>query len=675
MDIEIQEKSILELFSGDLYWFNIPSYQRAYVWTEENVLELLDDIIYAFENNSSEKYFMGSLVLQKKSGFDYDVLDGQQRLTTICILLAVLRDNIKDFNLIYNLSQSLYKAGDKSLNRANKNRLQFEIRGEVQEFFSNHIAREKSTSKIDEVVSQNISIKNMTNTVKIIKKFIEEYFSDEINMEDLTDTTLNKFIGFIRQNLIFAYVCSDTREQAFRLFTILNNRGIPLTTADILKSLNLDKISDESQRNEYAKKWEELEQKYGERFDRFLNFIRTMKLKEKARKNLLEEFEEKIYKKGTMIYGKESIDYFRTTSDNYDKLITFDINLKELDNHYKNLVTIMKTGFNSEDWIPPLLYFYERFNTQDLGKFVVLLDNKFMGDWVNRETPTKRLENMNKILKAIELAETSKEVVENRELFEFDRDRFFNEINGNIYGQRYCKYLLLKIENYKMASDMVFISNYKNISVEHILPQSPKKDSLWRKEFTDDEREYWTNKLANLMLITRRKNSQLSNSEFEEKKERYSKENLTIFPSNNYIYLNTEKWNVLELEKRQGDINRIFGSQDIPESCIKNIFTKEKNQADFETLISTDIREGYIQEPNTKKKDTQKDRVVNHILNGEIKLCDDCLSEELGITPRQTIYQIVSSLKADERFNREKTICDRCSGNKLVLIKKIRDLR
>ena len=53
MDIEIQEKSILELFSGDLYWFNIPSYQRAYVWTEENVLELLDDIIYAFENNSS----------------------------------------------------------------------------------------------------------------------------------------------------------------------------------------------------------------------------------------------------------------------------------------------------------------------------------------------------------------------------------------------------------------------------------------------------------------------------------------------------------------------------------------------------------------------------------------------------------------------------------------------
>lgn len=668
MNIEVNEKAIRTLFSDD-FWFNIPSYQRPYVWGKDNITDLLDDIVYAFKYNSHDKYFLGSLVLQEKNKYEYDILDGQQRLTTLCIFMAVLRDLAKDDSLKEALQSLLFVKGNKFKGIKDKARLSFEIRKEVEDFFQECVIKENGTNNIDEFMKVNnhlfndISIKNMYQAIFTIREFMENNeYSIEFEQED--------FFNFIYENLIFAYVCSDTREQAFRLFTILNNRGIPLTTADILKSLNLDKISDESQRNEYAKKWEELEQKYGERFDRFLNFIRTMKLKEKARKNLLEEFEEKIYKKGTMIYGKESVDYFRTTSDNYDKLITFDINLKELDNHYKNLVTIMKTGFNSEDWIPPLLYFYERFNTQNLGKFIVLLDNKFMGDWVNRETPTKRLENMNKILKAIELAETSKEVVENRELFEFDRDRFFNEINGNIYGQRYCKYLLLKIENYKIASDMVFISNYKNISVEHILPQSPKNDSLWRKEFTDDEREYWTNKLANLMLITRRKNSQLSNSEFEEKKERYSKENLTIFPSNNYIYLNTEKWNVSELEKRQGDINRIFGSQNISEACVKNTVTKEKSQADFETLISTNIREGYTQEQNTKKKDTQKDRVVNHILNSEIKLCDDCLSEELGITPRQTIYQIASSLKADGRFSREKTSCDRCSGNKLVLMKK-----
>lgn len=668
MNIEVNEKAIRTLFSDD-FWFNIPSYQRPYVWGKDNITDLLDDIVYAFKYNTQDKYFLGSLVLQEKNKYEYDILDGQQRLTTLCIFMAVLRDLAKDDSLKEALQSLLFVKGNKFKGIKDKARLTFEIRSEVEEFFQECIIKENGTNNIDEFMKANnillndISIKNMYKAISTIREFIENNEYDiEFEQED--------FFNFIYENLIFAYVCSDTREQAFRLFTILNNRGIPLTTADILKSLNLDKISDEAQRNEYAKKWEELEQKYGERFDRFLNFIRTMKLKEKARKNLLEEFEEKIYKKGMMTYGKESIDYFRTTSDNYDKLITFDINLKELDNHYKNLVTIMKTGFNSEDWIPPLLYFYEKFNTQDLGKFIVLLDNKFMGDWINRETPTKRLENMNKILKAIELAKNSNEVVENQELFEFDRGRFFSEINGDIYGQRYCKYLLLKVENYKMASDMVFISNYKNISVEHILPQSPKAESLWRKEFTDDEREYWTNKLANLMLITRRKNSQLSNSEFKEKKERYSKENLTIFPSNNYIYLNTEKWSVSELKKRQVEINRIFGSQDTPEPYIKNTVIEEKSQADSEAIISEEKIENYPQEQDTKKKDTQKDRVINRILNSEIKLCDDCLSEELGITPRQTIYQIASSLKTDERFSREKTICDRCSGNKLVLMKK-----
>lgn len=668
MNIEVNEKAIRTLFSDD-FWFNIPSYQRPYVWGKDNITDLLDDIVYAFKYNTQDKYFLGSLVLQEKTKYEYDILDGQQRLTTLCIFMAVLRDLAKDDSLKEALQSLLFVKGNKFKGIKDKARLTFEIRSEVEQFFQDCIIKENGTNNIDEFMKVNnillndISIKNMYKAISTIREFIENNEYD-INFEQ------EDFFNFIYENLIFAYVCSDTREQAFRLFTILNNRGIPLTTADILKSLNLDKISDEAQRNEYAKKWEELEQKYGERFDRFLNFIRTMKLKEKARKNLLEEFEEKIYKKGMMTYGKESIDYFRTTSDNYDKLITFDINLKELDNHYKNLVTIMKTGFNSEDWIPPLLYFYEKFNTQDLGKVIVLLDNKFMGDWINRETPTKRLENMNKILKAIELAKNSNEVVENQELFEFDRERFFSEINGDIYGQRYCKYLLLKVENYKMASDMVFISNYKNISVEHILPQSPKAESLWRKEFTDDEREYWTNKLANLMLITRRKNSQLSNSEFKEKKERYSKENLTIFPSNNYIYLNTEKWSVSELEKRQVEINRIFGSQDVPEVYIKNTVIEEKNQADSEAIILEEKIENYPQEQDTKKKDTQKDRVINHILNSEIKLCDDCLSEELGITPRQTIYQIASSLKTDERFSREKTICDRCSGNKLVLMKK-----
>ena len=553
MSIKVEEKKIIVLFRD--FWFNIPSYQRPYVWGEDNINELLDDILYAFENDSQDTYFMGALVLQNKENDEYDILDGQQRLTTLALLLATIRDNIKVEKTKKVLQDHLFQEDDETADIPSRNRFTFNIRNEVQRFFEEYIIKENGTFNIekaleDEQFKNNISIKNMVAVVQVIRKRLEEIFGEQLSLENISGTSLLEFIKFIRNKLIFAYICSDTREQAFRLFTILNNRGIPLTTADILKSLNLDKVQDEIKRNEYAKKWEELEEQYGDKFDRFLNFIRTIKLKEKARKNLLEEFEEKIYGK-VMNYGKESIDYILKTSENYDKLINL---TADFNNEYKNLINIMKVGFNSEDWIPPLLYYYEKFNTQGLVKFLKLLDNKFMGDWINRETPTKRLENMNKILKAIEIGENYNDILNNKNLFSFDINNFKNIINGNIYGERYCKYLLLKIEYLSLDSEVAYIGNYKNISIEHVLPQNPKEDSEWRAKFSNEDREEWTNKLGNLILLTKRKNSKLSNLEFKDKKKKYIADKMLLFPSVFEVYSNGEDWNIDILKTRQNRI-------------------------------------------------------------------------------------------------------------------------
>lgn len=553
MSIKVEEKKIIVLFRD--FWFNVPSYQRPYVWGEDNINELLDDILYAFENDSQDTYFMGALVLQNKENDEYDILDGQQRLTTLALLLATIRDNIKVEKTKKVLQEHLFQEDDETADIPSRNRFTFNIRNEVQSFFEEYIIKENGTFNIekaldDEKFKNNISIKNMVAVVQIIRKRLEEIFDEQLSLENISGTSLLEFIKFIRNKLIFAYICSDTREQAFRLFTILNNRGIPLTTADILKSLNLDKVQDEIKRNEYAKKWEELEEQYGDKFDRFLNFIRTIKLKEKARKNLLEEFEEKIYGK-VMNYGKESIDYILKTSENYDKLINL---TADFNNEYKNLINVMKVGFNSEDWIPPLLYYYEKFNTQGLVKFLKLLDNKFMGDWINRETPTKRLENMNKILKAIEIGENYNDILNNKNLFSFDINNFKNIINGNIYGERYCKYLLLKIEYLSLDSEVAYIGNYKNISIEHVLPQNPKEDSEWRAKFSNEDREEWTNKLGNLILLTKRKNSKLSNSDFEYKKKKYVADKMLLFPSVFEVYSNGEDWNIDLLKTRQNRI-------------------------------------------------------------------------------------------------------------------------
>ena len=84
-------------------------------------------------------------------------------------------------------------------------------------------------------------------------------------------------------------MASESLEDAFRLFTILNDRGIPLSNSDILKSMNIGVVTDETKRRKHATQWEEFEGEFGrEEFDRFLGHVRTIIVKEKARENLLE---------------------------------------------------------------------------------------------------------------------------------------------------------------------------------------------------------------------------------------------------------------------------------------------------------------------------------------------------------------------------------------------------
>lgn len=85
---------LMDIFSKE-FWFVIPEYQRSYVWENDNIMELVDYLVFAYENKPDNEYFLGSLVLKKvknKEYPEYEVLDGQQRLTTFFIMMAVLRD-------------------------------------------------------------------------------------------------------------------------------------------------------------------------------------------------------------------------------------------------------------------------------------------------------------------------------------------------------------------------------------------------------------------------------------------------------------------------------------------------------------------------------------------------------------------------------------------------------
>ena len=543
--IEANKGILKKIFSED-FWFVIPQYQRPYVWQEENIQELIEDLYYAFENKQNSEYFLGALVLKrtKEEEFkEYEVLDGQQRLTTLTMMIAVLRDLMNKEIYKYTLSQMIYQQENELLKVPSRSRLKYNTRDKVKDFVKDYIIPNGSTKKkeLEEFhENHNISVANMAKAISTMHNI----FSSKDDLE--------AFAVFLLNNVLFIYVSTDTTEDAFRLFTILNDRGMPLSNADILKSINIGEVGDENL-DEYSQKWEYLEEKYNKNFDRFLSFARTILLKNKPTSNLLDEYEKNIYNKGILKKGKNTIDYLIALDEIYDNII--DLNSNELSNEYKNLVTIMKMGLHSDEWIPTLMSYFLKFKYYKIDKFIKRLEYKFVGELISNIPPSKRRENLNNIIKAID--NTSEDnintLLDNRELFDINKNIFRNNINGEVYGKKYTKYLLLKIE-YLMSDNSVYLSNYKEISIEHVLPQNPLKKSHWRRDFTENQRKLWTNKLSNLVLISNKKNVKLGNLDFKKKKEEYLKHRMDVFNSSKIFLDKSSKWDESTLKSRQNTL-------------------------------------------------------------------------------------------------------------------------
>jgi hypothetical protein len=180
------------------------------------------------------------------------------------------------------------------------------------------------------------------------------------------------------------------------------------------------------------------------------------------------------------------------------------------------------------------------------------LEFKFSGDWILYFTPTQRIENMNKILKKIESAKFPEEVLNDQEIFKVDVDELRRALARDVYGKRFVKYVLLRYE-FLVQDNSNFIGGYSRISVEHILPQNPPKESKWREWFTDEEIEEYKHKLGNLVLLNRKKNSSLSNLDFEKKKEKYLRGSKSTFTSINNI-MEKDEWRKENIEERTNDM-------------------------------------------------------------------------------------------------------------------------
>ncbi len=562
---EIKSEKILvkDIFSR--MWFRVPEYQRPYLWGFEQVNDLLDDLTFAMLEKPEFEYFLGSFVFQSKTAaptkgqaFDEnDLLDGQQRMATLLILFGVIRDLAQDPSAKKACQECIYQEASPFKNIPERTRLVFAIREEAQKFVEEFIKAEGGTRNEDALArlaekAEDLSTRNLAKAVLEIRKFFREKRPNAIP-EDL--------LKFLLNQAILIYVSTEDLEDAFRLFTILNDRGIPLRNSDILKAINLGELGGSESKVKYARMWEEAEGELGEDFDRFLNYIRTILVKDKARLSLLQEFEDKIYdpkerdkatglKKPVLLHkGRETFELieryfgrFRTLmgGKNYDetgKSFKFD-----------NLVRLMLTGLPATDWVPPLLRYFDRFGYERLLEFLTRLDNKFSADWICQYTPTERIEAMNKVLETIDDAKSSTDVFASK-CFDINKESFSQILAGPVYGKRFALSVLLKLDYLFQNHDQRM--HFETLAVEHILPQKPADDSQWVRDSTPEQRVEWTDRLGNLVLITGRKNSSQGRLDYDEKKRRYFDRLIDTCPNSLRVLRSYNRWGPQEFQENQ----------------------------------------------------------------------------------------------------------------------------
>ena len=563
--IESDKLLVKHIFSK---WFRIPEYQRPYVWGEDQVIELLDDVMQARTSNPDSQYFLGSMVLSKnlkEEGTtkyeEYDLLDGQQRLTTLFLITAVVRDLTPKTNesRLKICHETIYKMAVPDDNSPERLRIVFDIRGKTKDFINEYVKEYGGTAKEDELKlkisnkDEDISIRNMAKAILNIR----EYFSKN---------SIDDFFPYLRSNVLMIYVSADELEDAFRLFTVMNSRGVKLRNSDILKANNLGKIKDDTKRLDCAKKWEETESYFGEDFDAFLSHLRTILVKQKAAVSLLKEFEDNIYNPTSydrtnkiktklpalLNKGEDTFEFVDKYKQHYEQL--FENDNYDLTGSFElyNYLHLMRKGFEADFWVAPLLRYYDKFKTDQIINFVKALDNKFANDWLVGFTPTKRIENVNAIIQVIDDAKTANDVFLSSSLNHDNKD-LLDTLAGNIYGRRAARYILLKLD-LLYHGHTTKLEMPGTISIEHILPQNPHDNSQWKTDFTDLEREEWTDKLGNLVLISRRKNSAQGNKEYADKKDKYFKNNVELFSNSVRIYNQYSTWTLTDLDKNHKEV-------------------------------------------------------------------------------------------------------------------------
>jgi hypothetical protein len=551
MKIHGSEYTINKVFSDD-FAFEIPHYQRPYRWTNEEAGELLDDLLDSLNADAGAPveelppYFLGCIVLIKQEGIpEARVVDGQQRLTTLTVLLAALRETIEDRAVGADLTPSLYAKGNRLLGTSDRYRLL--VRDRDRDFFQTYVQQPGGLgrlAKVDAARAESISQENLRANGL--------FFHDRL--KNLDDPTRQRLAAFVLTRCVLVVVSSPDIDSAYRIFSILNNRGLDLSHADILKAEIIGKLP-ASLAESYSRKWEDAENDMGvEPFKELFAHIRMIYRRQKLRETVLKEFRDYVVSQHP---PKELIDgVILPLADAYMEISTASF---ENTQHAEaiNALFFWLKEIDNFDWIPPAIKYLRehRDSPAELLRFFQDLERLAAALMILRTDITKRIERYGKVLTAMAEGKDLSAATSPLQLTEEERKEVTAALDGDIYSLRNVpRYVLLRLDRLLSEGEATYA--FDNLSIEHVLPQHPDPGSEWCRLFPDVvRREALVHKLGNLVLLSHRKNSAAQNYDFDKKKTKYfaSRGKVSAFALTSQV-LHEPRWTPDVIERRQADL-------------------------------------------------------------------------------------------------------------------------
>ena len=551
-----KEYPLSKIFSSD-FEYHIPGYQRPYSWTKEETGLLFDDLYNFFQEEKSDNYFLGSIVLIKEEQKRYaEVIDGQQRLTTLSILFSAMADAFGDSECKSDCKAYLCEKG-KALEGIEAKPRVF-LRDADHPFFYKYIQNVQLDALValDPVTLDTEAKKHIRENCALLREKLKDIFLD--------DKQRLEFTQFLLTRCYLVVVSTPSQESAFRIFTVMNSRGLDLLPTDIIKSTVIGNLPKEKQQ-EYTEKWEGLEELTGrDGFNEVFTHTRTIFVKERQKKTLREEFEEYILK--TVSPKRLIDDYLVPYTNAYVQLKNCEFTATHHADEVNGLLFWLNKTNNS-DWMPPAIKFlaeHPNDSEYDLW-FIRKLERLASYLLVTAQDVNHRVDRYKWLLVEMEGRpdSTLTSPLRNIELTDWEKEHFRQTLDGEIYtmtAQR-RNYIIQRLDSF--MSDGGASYNQKLFTIEHVLPQHPPVHGSWPELWPDEqERMYWLNRIANLVPLTRQRNSAAQNYGFTTKKEKYfqSKGGTSSYVLTTQV-INEPKWTPDVVKKRQETLNEVFAEK------------------------------------------------------------------------------------------------------------------